>query len=296
MMAGKRVSLGSIAGDSVLEPATSATSVSLQSVAANPLNPRGDLGNLSELIQSLETVGQLQPCTAVTKLAYLSTYPEHREHIGEADYVVIMGGRRLAAAQASTLIDRIDIAVKDQLAKTRQSLAAAAVIENIERRDFDPVEEARAVQRLVDIFDRKQDVARHLSRSNGWITQRLTLLRLAPGMQELVRAGELPVRDARELAKFDPAEQPSIWERRQSGVDFFTAVKKSTISNKSERAAALHSEESEDVFYRGKKIDGVRRAVGILGSPDSIAEALRAHLAADDCKLVAKLLLEEGRN
>ena len=294
-MAGRRISLGSLASENVYEPATSETAVPLKIVAGNPLNPRNDLGDLADLIHSLETMGQLQPCTAVSKLAYLAVYPEYRERIGEASYVVIMGGRRLAAARASTSISRIEITVKDSLAKSRESLAAAAVIENIERRDFDPFEEAHAVKKLVELFHSKQDVAKHLSRSNGWVTQRLALLNLHPELQGLLRSGKLPVRDARELAKLDAAEQVSAWEQRQKMSEFFTAVKNSKTSPDAETEAVPHPRrEGEEVFYRGKKLSGAKQAITMLGGdPSRIANTLRAHLTVDDCQLLAKLLLAE---
>lgn len=284
-----RINLAELANDTY-EPGSADTAVSLEEVAANPLNPRTNLGDLAELTQSLETAGQLQPCTAVTALAYLNVYPEHRDHIGDATYVVIMGGRRLAAAQASAQIHRLDITVKDDLARSREVLAAAAVIENIERRGFDPIEEARAVQHLTTMFPAKQDVARHLSRSNGWVSQRLALLKLHPDIQTKVQQGSIGVREARELVKLPTEEQLAAWEKRKMAAEVFYPVKNSDVPT--QRAAPRG--EAGNISEPRK--NGGKGAVRLLGStPQEIAATLREQLSDQDRLVVAQLLGDQSR-
>jgi ParB family chromosome partitioning protein len=143
------------------------TVVALHEVAPNPINPRQRIGDLTELAASLRSIGQLQPCTVVTRAAYLTQYPEHAEAIGSSSYVAVAGGRRRAAAELAGLAT-LDIAVRDSLAESRETLYAASITENIEREDFDVLDEARAVQKLVEICGDGVKAGERLSRSKGW--------------------------------------------------------------------------------------------------------------------------------
>ncbi|AHK36193.1 hypothetical protein OPAG_09228 [Rhodococcus opacus PD630] len=118
----------------------------LSELAPNPRNPRDDLGDLSDLVSITGT--QLQPALVVTRDAYLRLYPEAEPRIGLARWVVINGCRRLAAAENFGR-PILDIVVKDEVAKDRVTLLAAAVIEKVGRRDFDVIEEAQAVELLI---------------------------------------------------------------------------------------------------------------------------------------------------
>jgi ParB family chromosome partitioning protein len=188
--------------------------VPLEQVAANPVNPRQDLGDLTDLAASLREVGQLQPCVVVSRPAFLGLYPEREASIGGARFVVVAGSRRRTAAELAQL-PTLDVVVRDELAGTRAKFFAAAVTENITRRDFDPVEEALAIQGLVAECGSGTAVAKLLGYTKGWVSQRLKLLELSDPMRDLVRAGEVPVRDARRLAKLPAAQQLPAWRHEQ---------------------------------------------------------------------------------
>jgi ParB family chromosome partitioning protein len=184
--------------------------VPLEQVAPNPVNPRQDLGDLTDLAASLREVGQLQPCVVVSRPAFLGLYPEREASIGVARFVAVAGSRRRTAAELAQL-PTLDVVVRDELAATRAKFFAAAVTENITRRDFDPVEEALAIQGLVAECGSGAAVAKLLGYTKGWVSQRLKLLELSDPMRDLVRAGEVPVRDARRLAKLPAAQQLPAW-------------------------------------------------------------------------------------
>lgn len=218
---GRKVNLSSLAGDPVLDapvptirrPSPGATTVPVEQVAVNPVNPREEYGDLSDL-ESIRTLGQLQPCVVVSRAAFLTIYPEYSDAVAGTQYVVVAGSRRRAAAEKYG-VPKIDIVVKDQLAATRVGFFASAIAENVDRRNFDVLEEARAVERLVRECGTGMDAARQLGRSEGWVSQRLTLLHLSPEMQQLLRSGELPVRRARDLARLPASDQLAAWRTEQ---------------------------------------------------------------------------------
>ncbi|MFE5702235.1 ParB/RepB/Spo0J family partition protein [Rhodococcus koreensis] len=215
MARGTRTNLAALAGvvgdnSPVDRPASGATptNVPLSELAPNPRNPRDDLGDLSDLVSITGT--QLQPALVVTRDAYLWLYPEDEAEIGLARWVVINGCRRLAAAENFGR-PNLDIVVKDEVAKDRVTLLAAAVIENVGRRDFDVIEEAKAVELLISECGTVEMAAMKLAKSKGWISQRRALLRLTPELQTALRNGELAVRTARSLAQVPPEAQVQAW-------------------------------------------------------------------------------------
>ncbi|MEU2004636.1 ParB/RepB/Spo0J family partition protein [Rhodococcus sp. NPDC019627] len=227
MARGTRTNLATLAGvvgeNSPVDRPTAGgtpTNVPLSELAPNPRNPRDDLGDLSDLASITGT--QLQPALVVTRDAYLRLYPEDDTTIGLARWVVINGCRRLAAA---TNFGRpnLDIVVKDEVAKDRVTLLAAAVIENVGRRDFDVIEEAKAVELLIGECGTVEKAAMKLAKSKGWISQRRALLQLTPELQTALRNGELAIRTARSLAQVPPKEQVEAWnserKRKHQGIE-----------------------------------------------------------------------------
>ena len=185
----------------------------LEDLVTNPRNPRDDLGDLEDLATIVEN--QLQPVLVVTRAAYLRIYPEDQSAIADARWVVINGCRRFAAAEKFGRPE-LDIVVKDDVAKTRISLLSAAVIENVARRDFDVLEEAKAVELMVEECGSAVAAAKALSRTQGWVSQRRALLNLAPELQAALRAGELAIRDARSLAQAPLGEQVAAWQAERA--------------------------------------------------------------------------------
>ncbi|MDV7246260.1 MULTISPECIES: ParB/RepB/Spo0J family partition protein [Rhodococcus] len=219
MARGTRTNLATLAGvvgenSPVDRPAAGGTptNVPLSELAPNPRNPRDDLGDLSDLVSITGT--QLQPALVVTRDAYLRLYPEDESKIGLARWVVINGCRRLAAAENFGR-PNLDIVVKDEVAKDRETLLAAAVIENVGRRDFDVIEEAKAVELLINECGTVDKAALKLNKSKAWISYRRSLLKLAPELQTALRNGELAVRTARSLAQVPPEAQVQAWAAEQ---------------------------------------------------------------------------------
>jgi ParB family transcriptional regulator, chromosome partitioning protein len=309
---GRRVNLAALASEPVLEapvprfgasvpaaPALPPTTVPLDQVATNPVNPREDFGDLRDL-ESMRTVGQLQPCAVVRRDAFLAVYPEHGPAIGTADYVVVAGSRRRAAAEQFEL-ETLDIVVRDQLAASRAQFYAASVAENIDRKNFDVLEEARAVQRLVQESS-GQEAAEILGKSKGWVSQRLSLLKLSREMQDLLRAGDLPVRDARRLAGLPADRQLESWRQEQETAaeqaardlvaaepERFTAVNPSGDGARAEVVdSPVSGAESSSGDPRQPRLAKV--SFSHDATPQEIAAILRGHLSPEGLEDLVGLL------
>jgi ParB family transcriptional regulator, chromosome partitioning protein len=216
MARGQRTNLADLAaavGDkSPVERATATTeetprrSAALTELTPNPRNLRDDVGDLSNLASIADI--QLQPAVVVTRNAYLKLYPDDEI---DTRYVVINGCRRLAAAHKYGRPD-LEIVVNDAIARDRITLISASIAENVDRQDFDVIEEARAVEALVSECGTAEEAAKRLHRTGGWVSQRRALLTLAPQLQAALRRGELAIREARQLARVPLEEQVVRWQ------------------------------------------------------------------------------------
>ena len=193
-------------------------SVPLRDLIGNPYNPRDSVGDLEELASIVEF--QLQPVVVVTRGAFQSIYPQATKI--SARWVVIIGNRRLAAAEKFGRPE-LDIMVKDELAKDRATLLTASIAENVDRCGFDVIEEAKAVESLVEEYGNADAAAEHLRKSKTWVSHRRALLKLTPDLQEATRRGDLAIREARSLARVPLEQQVLRWnaarDRHRGGAD-----------------------------------------------------------------------------
>jgi ParB family chromosome partitioning protein len=293
-VAGKRIDLSDLADEPVFAdakvPAIAGPPriVPVDRVAVNPLNTR-DVGRrprkVTELAKSIRSRGQLQPCAVVTRDAFLRIYSEYETDIGAARFVQVTGARRHAAILEAGL-PHIEVVVKDELAASRSEFVAATAAENLDREDYDPVEEAHAVQHLVNEFGSKSGVADHMGRSNGWVTQKLSLLKLIPEVQAALRVDEndetgerrLPAREVREWHNLDDAGQlTALEEWRRS----FTAVKRGQPAG----------EQTTPPQPRRSRVQMAIQRLG--GTPAAIAASLRAELAPEHRHALAEELMRD---
>ena len=193
-------------------------SVELRLLAHNPFNPRDELTEIEETAESLRQRGQIQPVAVVGRDAFLAAHPGHEEKLGEAEYVVIDGNRRLAAATMAGLAElRID--VNDDLAASAADLLEGALIANIHRVDVPPMSQAKAIQELVKAHGSQGKVAKRLGKTPAWVSQRLSLLELTPELQEKVETGELKVEPARRIGRLPKEQQASAAEQTINAVN-----------------------------------------------------------------------------
>lgn len=243
----------------------------LTDLTPNPRNPRDDLGDLSDL-ESIADM-QLQPAVVVTKAAYLTLYPEDRI---ATRLVVINGCRRLAAAHKYGRTD-LDIVVNDAIARDRVTLISASIAENVDRQDFDVIEEAKAVASLVKECGTAADAANRLRKTEAWVSQRRSLLMLAPELQRALRRGELAIREARQLARVPLEQQVARW---QAALD-----KKSDDRQENSTANKRPASPSRVIASALKEFDS---------KPQLLADALRSHLGPDGVKMLLATLAAEA--
>jgi ParB family chromosome partitioning protein len=159
--------------------------------------PRADLRNdtLGDLADSIRRQGVIQPIL-VRPIGAGGGSPGGAAGAGEQRYEIIAGERRWRAAQLAGLteVPAIIRVVPDEAA------VAMALIENIQREDLNPLEEARAFERLIAEFGlTHQQVAEAVGRSRAAVSNLLRLMELAPEVGELVERRELDMGHARAL-------------------------------------------------------------------------------------------------
>ena len=243
----------------------------LTDLTPNPRNPRDDLGDLSNL-ESIADM-QLQPAVVVTKAAYLKLYPEDRI---ATRLVVINGCRRLAAAHKYGRTD-LDIVVNDEIARDRVTLISASIAENVDRQDFDVIEEAKAVASLVKECGTAAEAANRLRKTEAWVSQRRSLLMLAPELQSALRRGELAIREARQLARVPLEQQVARWQAAQD--------RKSDDGQENSTANKRPASPSRVIASALKEFDS---------KPQLLADALRSHLGPDGVKTLLATLAAEA--
>jgi ParB family transcriptional regulator, chromosome partitioning protein len=167
--------------------------VDIDLLEPNELQPRGpiDSARLEELAKSIRANGIVQPIV-VRALDQPSTSGARR-------YQIIAGERRWRAAQLAQL-QRVPIVVKDLPATNRRQQLEMALIENIQREDLNPMEEAAAYQRLVDEFRmRQEDISEQVGKDRTTIANYMRLLKLPEEVRGNVASGSLSMGHARAL-------------------------------------------------------------------------------------------------
>ncbi len=166
--------------------------VKLSQVEPNPAQPRREFDPeaLSELAESIRTHGILQPL-AVRRVA------------GDR-YQIIAGERRWRAAREAG-VEKIPVYLVDA---DDRAVMELALVENLQRQDLSPIEEAEGYRTLMDDFSLTQDdVAKRVGKSRPTIANALRLLSLSPNVRDLVASGALSVGHAKALLALTDAEQ-----------------------------------------------------------------------------------------
>jgi len=186
-----------LGGSSDEAPAERVSSASLGEIPIDDIHPgqyqpRRSIRDegIAELAASIRAQGVMQPIVL--------------RHRAIGGYEIIAGERRWRAAQLAGL-DRIPAVVKDV---SDERAVAMALIENIQREDLNPLEEALALQRLSEEFHlTQQQAADAVGKSRVAVTNLLRLLNLAPPVREMLAAGELEMGHARALLSLSALEQ-----------------------------------------------------------------------------------------
>ncbi|MFD5110631.1 ParB/RepB/Spo0J family partition protein [Streptomyces cinereoruber] len=190
------------------------TLVAPDAVSFNPDNPREEIGDVSDLVETLTEVGQITAITVATTEAYLANRPERRNELDDgAAYVVIDGHRRLKAVREAGL-PTIKVMLGDEFASTDETLLEAAYIANARRKDLSELEDAQALQQLVQFYGSQHKAAKRLGISQPLISQKISLLSLTPELQADLEAGRRNVSHLRNMAKLPADQQKDEADRR----------------------------------------------------------------------------------
>lgn len=172
-------------------------SIPISHISVNPYQPREtfDENKLTELAQSIKQHGVIQPI--IVRQSSL---------IG---YELLAGERRLRAASLAGLTE-IPAIVKHL---TDEEMMVQAVIENLQRDNLNPIEEAQAYQALHDRGLRHEEIAQQMGKSRPYVSNLIRLLQLSPLLQESVVTERISQAHARLLVSFNPEEQ-ELWLQR----------------------------------------------------------------------------------
>ena len=229
------------------EKESSETMVKVTMIEPNRDQPRKNFDEdaLMELADSIKQFGLLQPILVQNK---------------DTHYEIIAGERRWRAAKLAGLKE-IPVIIKNL---TDQELVEISLIENIQREDLNPIEEAQAYKRLISEFHLKQDeVAERVAKSRTAVTNSMRLLKLCDEVQQMLVNEMLTTGHARALLAIeDPEDQYSVaqkvFDEKMSVRDVEKLVKN---LHKPEKAQKKEENKSLEIIYQ-KIEDRLKETLG----------------------------------
>ena len=213
------------------------TIVRITQIEPNREQPRKNFDEdaLQELADSIKQFGLLQPILVQDRKTY---------------YEIIAGERRWRAAKLAGLKE-VPVIIRDY---TAQEIVEISLIENIQREDLNPIEEAQAYKRLLTEFNLKQDeVAERVSKSRTAVTNSMRLLKLCDEVQQMIIDDMLSTGHARALISIEDPEQQytiaqKVFDEKLSVRDVEKLVKNLNKPEKPKKSAETDS--SLDVVYQ----------------------------------------------
>jgi len=246
----------------VPEPRPADVEADIDRLVPNELQPRAsvDESRLQELAQSIKTNGVIQPIVV--------------RKVGD-HFQIIAGERRWRAAKLAGML-RVPIVVRDVAPGHDKQLLEMALIENIQREDLNPIDEALAYRRLADEFQLTQeDIATAVGKDRASVANHIRLLKLPDEVRSEVASGRLSMGHARALLSLgDEAAQRGLARdviaRNLSVRETESLVKKIVEGGSPVREAAparpvdVHTRAAEErlKFLLGTRVRIVRRGTG----------------------------------
>ncbi len=233
--------------DEKMDHVSRETLIHINDIEPNKLQPRKkfDEDALQELADSIKQYGVIQPLILQKK---------------DKLYEIIAGERRWRAARLAGLKE-VPAIIKDY---TSQEIVEIALIENIQREDLNPIEEALAYQRLIQEFQLKQDeVAERVSKSRAAVTNSMRLLKLEERVQQMVIDDMISSGHARALIPIEDGEKQyytacRVFDEKLSVRETEKLVK-NILSDKPNKESAATRE--DDFIYRDLE-DRIRSIIG----------------------------------
>lgn len=258
-------------------PSEGQKTVRIDAVRANPKQPRKQFSEdeIVELAGTIEKIGIMQPIVV--------------RPAGEG-FEIISGERRWRAAQRAGLRD-VPVVVRD--AGDREVLMLA-MIENLQRVNLNPMEEAEGFQRLSEDFGYTQEqIAEAVGKDRATVANLMRLLRLAPQVQQWVRDGAISMGHARAIAAVDDkarqiALAKQVIEKGMSVRQLESQIREQAAEPKDKKAAAIADPNLRDVLERLKRSFGTK--VTFAGKADKGKLTFEYYSADEFDRLLEKLL------
>jgi ParB family chromosome partitioning protein len=229
--------------------------VAIDQISPNPYQPRKTFNDASieELARSVKEHGIIQPLV-VTR-------------IGDNKYRLIAGERRFRAAQKAGL-DTVPVVVKETM--TDGDVLQVALIENIQREDLNPIEEAYAYHQLHEEFQLTQEeISKRVGKERSTVANFLRLVKLPDPVKKLLAAGQLSMGHARAILAVDaPKKQEQLAER---------VVKRNLNVRQTEMLAAETANKGADKTEQPEK----EKDVFTRDAEDRLAKTLRSKVEID---------------
>ena len=256
------------------------TLIRISEIEPNREQPRKNFNEdaLHELAESIKLYGILQPLLLQKK---------------EKCYEIIAGERRWRAARMAGLKE-VPAIIKEY---SSREVIEIALIENIQREDLNPIEEAQAYQQLIKDYNLKQDeLAERVSKSRTAITNSMRLLKLAPKVQEMLIDEIISSGHARALLPIEDAEKQTIiahkvFDQKLSVRETEKLVR--NLQNEKEQKTSKKKNEN-DIFYK----DLEEKIKNIIGTKVSIQSKSKKkgkieieYYSPDDLERILELLM-----
>ncbi len=225
------------------------TFLKINQVEPNRDQPRKDFDedSLMELADSVKQFGILQPLIVQKRKDY---------------YEIIAGERRWRAAKIAGLKE-VPVIIKDY---SRQEIVEISLIENIQRENLNPIEEAMAFKRLLEEFNLKQDeVAERVSKSRTAVTNSMRLLKLSQRVQQMIIDDMISTGHARALLAIDDEElqytiATKIFDEKMSVRDTEKLVK--SLKSPKESKEEKQKDKIEHTFVYDDIIEKMKNVIG----------------------------------
>jgi len=234
--------LGSLFEQNAADPTSGVQSVRISEIEQNRNQPRKtfDDAALTELAESIQAHGMIQPIVV--------------RAVGEKRYQIVAGERRWRAAKLIGLSE-VPVIIRDL---TDTEASQIALIENLQRENLNPIEEAMGYQALMEQFHMTQDeVAKTVGRSRPAVANSLRLLNLPVLVQELLEKGRLSVGHAKALAGIKD-EHLLIQCAQRAAEDRITVREIEAIAQRQSTAAKPGTAEKpkspEQIYYEEMEI------------------------------------------
>lgn len=216
-------------------PGSGLAMIAIDQISPNPFQPRKffNEASIEELARSVREHGIVQPLV-VTRIT-------------DNKYKLIAGERRFRAAQKAGLL-QVPVVVKETM--TDSDVLQVALIENIQREDLNPIEEAYAYHQLHEEFGLTQEeISKRVGKERSTVANCLRLLKLPDGVKKLVASGQLSMGHARAILAVDSAKKQEQLAERVVRRNLNVRQTEMMASESSPKAAA-EPEKEKDVFTR----------------------------------------------